>query len=54
MQPTNGHHLWSEQYNRDIEDLFALQDEITHKILVALPKIWQEVKTYPTSNYIPN
>jgi adenylate cyclase len=26
-----GHHLWSEQYDRKLEDLFDLQDEITIK-----------------------
>ena len=28
-----GHHLWAERYERDLKDLFALQDEITIKIL---------------------
>ncbi|MCK5487102.1 MAG: tetratricopeptide repeat protein, partial [Desulfobacterales bacterium] len=31
-----GHHLWSEKYDRDLKDLFALQDEITQKIIVEL------------------
>ena len=31
-----GHHLWSEQYDRNLKDLFALQDDITKKIVVAL------------------
>jgi len=31
-----GHHLWAERYERDLKDLFALQDEITMKILVAI------------------
>ena len=26
-------HLWAERYDRDLKDLFALQDEITHKDL---------------------
>jgi adenylate cyclase len=28
-----GDHLWAERYDRDLKDLFALQDEITIKIL---------------------
>ncbi len=28
-----GNHLWAERYDRDLKDLFALQDEITLKIL---------------------
>jgi len=31
-----GHHLWAERYERDLTDLFALQDEITMKILTAV------------------
>ena len=31
----NGHHIWAERYDRDVTDLFALQDEITMKILTA-------------------
>jgi adenylate cyclase len=31
-----GHHLWAEQYERDLKDLFALQDEITLRILMAI------------------
>jgi adenylate cyclase len=31
-----GHHIWSERYDRQMEDIFALQDEITMKILTAL------------------
>jgi len=31
-----GHHLWSEKYDRDLKDIFALQDEITAKIMIAL------------------
>jgi TolB-like protein/Tfp pilus assembly protein PilF len=30
-----GHHLWAGRYDRDLKDLFALQDEITIKILTA-------------------
>jgi len=31
-----GLHLWAERYDRDLGDIFALQDEITMKILTAL------------------
>jgi adenylate cyclase len=30
---TTGYHLWSENYDRDLSDIFALQDEITLKII---------------------
>ena len=32
----NGHHLWSERYNRSVKDIFALQDEITMRIVTEL------------------
>ena len=31
-----GDHVWAERYDRDLKDIFALQDEITIKILTAL------------------
>jgi adenylate cyclase len=31
-----GHHIWAERYDRDLKDLFALQDEITIRIITAL------------------
>ena len=31
-----GHHIWAERYDRDLTDLFALQDEITIRILQAI------------------
>jgi TolB-like protein/class 3 adenylate cyclase/Tfp pilus assembly protein PilF len=31
-----GHHLWAERYDRELKDLFDLQDEITVKILNTL------------------
>ena len=31
-----GHHIWAEKYDRDLKNIFALQDEITMKIITAL------------------
>jgi adenylate cyclase len=31
-----GHHLWAERYDRNLEDIFLLQDEITMKIVTAM------------------
>ncbi len=31
-----GHHLWADRYDRDLKDIFTLQDEITMKIITAL------------------
>ncbi|HVS03397.1 MAG TPA: protein kinase [Thermoanaerobaculia bacterium] len=32
----DGYHLWSERYDRDLEDIFAIQDEIAQSIVAAL------------------
>jgi adenylate cyclase len=31
-----GNHLWAEKYDRDLKDIFALQDEISFKVVAAL------------------
>ena len=31
-----GHHLWAERYDRELKDIFALQDEITIRIITEL------------------
>lgn len=36
VEATTGLRLWSEQYDRELKDIFSLQDEITHQIVVAL------------------
>ena len=36
IDATTGRHLWSERYDRDLSDLFAVQDEIAMKIMTTL------------------
>jgi len=31
-----GRHIWAERYDRDLKDIFALQDEVTRNILTAM------------------
>ncbi len=31
-----GHHLWVERYDRDLKDIFAVQEDITKKIITAV------------------
>ena len=33
----NGRHVWAEKYDRNLEDIFAIQDEITAAITATLP-----------------
>jgi len=32
VEATSGNHIWAERYDRDLEDIFALQDEIAETI----------------------
>jgi adenylate cyclase len=36
IDAATGAHLWAERYDRDVEDIFALQDELTQKIVAVL------------------
>jgi len=36
IDATTGHHLWADNYDRQVKDIFALQDEIAMKIMAEL------------------
>ena len=36
IDATTGHHIWAERYDRVLDDIFAVQDEIMREIVVAL------------------
>jgi len=36
IDATKGHHLWAERFDREIKDVFAIQDEIASKIMKTL------------------
>jgi adenylate cyclase len=36
IDTSNGHHLWAERYDRELGDIFALQDDIKRRIVDAL------------------
>jgi adenylate cyclase len=43
IDATTGGHLWAERYDRDLTDIFAVQDEVTRRIVDVL-----KVKLLPT------
>jgi TolB-like protein len=43
---TTGSHIWAERYDRDITDVFAVQDEITESIVAAI-----EPQLYAAENF---
>jgi adenylate cyclase len=36
IDATSGNHLWAERYDKDLKDIFAVQDELTKKIITAM------------------
>ena len=36
IDATTGHHVWADRYDRAFEDIFVVQDEITHSIIGAI------------------
>jgi TolB-like protein/cytochrome c-type biogenesis protein CcmH/NrfG len=36
IDATDGYHLWSQNFDRDFEDIFAIQDEIAREVVSAL------------------
>jgi serine/threonine protein kinase/Flp pilus assembly protein TadD len=42
VSAADGYHLWSEHYDREIEDVFAIQDEIAANIVRAMQVVMSE------------
>lgn len=38
IDAVSGNHLWAQRYDRNLEDLFAVQDELTRSIVAVLPE----------------
>ena len=36
INATTGHHQWADRYDREVEDIFAVQDEITQRLTVEM------------------
>lgn len=36
VEAASGGHVWAERYDRELDDIFALQDEIAHRVVLAL------------------
>ena len=55
VDTTTGGHVWAERYDRELQDIFALQDEVTQKIVFALkvmltPEEQTRFRQAPTDN----
>ena len=50
----DGYHIWSERYDREMKDVFDIQDDITENIVQALKMVLtneekQSIQSFPTS-----
>ena len=55
IDATTDHHLWAERYDRDLEDIFAVQDEVARNVASALtvalkPEEGERLSRPPTEN----
>ncbi len=55
VDTANGNHIWAEHYDRDLEDIFAVQDELAQAIVSVLPgrlddAAFERAKRKPTEN----
>ncbi len=41
VEATTGNHLWAERYDRELKDIFAVQDEVAEKVVSALAVTFQ-------------
>src|SRR5882762_9188961 len=55
IDSTNGNHVWADRFDRELTDIFAIQDEITHAIVEQLkvelhPQERKSIARAPTDN----
>jgi TolB-like protein/class 3 adenylate cyclase len=48
IDATTGHHVWAERYDRELKDVFALQDEITEAIAASMNPELRQFETERT------
>ncbi|RWL14190.1 MAG: hypothetical protein E5X54_24230 [Mesorhizobium sp.] len=56
VEAATGKHLWAERYDRHVEDIFSVQDEITRTIVASLPgpvegAEWARALQRPTESF---
>ena len=52
INAADGYHLWSERYDREMSDIFAIQDEIAQAIVAAL-QVTLSGESVPVRRYTP-
>ena len=54
IDATNGNHLWAQRFDRNLEDIFSVQDEVTQSIIAVLPERLQAAAFEATSRKTSN
>jgi len=53
IDAATGNHVWADRYDSDLSDIFALQDEITHKVVAAIEPKLLEAEAMRSQNRSP-
>jgi TolB-like protein/class 3 adenylate cyclase len=54
IDATTNHHLWANRYDREMDDIFAVQDELTESIVAALQVTLTEIEQSRTARQYTN
>lgn len=49
-----GHHIWAQRYDREVGDVFALQDEITQAIVIQIEPTLQKLEMRRAESLLPH
>lgn len=54
LDAITGNHIWSERYDRELTDIFALQDEITSSVAAAIEPKFLSAEAIRSQRRSPN
>ena len=54
IEATTGAHMWAERYDRDLADIFAVQDEITGSVVNAIEPAMAQAEQQRVSRKLPD
>ena len=53
VDATTGHQLWAQRYDRDIRDIFTLQDEITESVVISIEPELSQAERSRRATWMP-
>jgi TolB-like protein/Flp pilus assembly protein TadD len=54
IEAATGAHLWAERFDRELSDIFAVQDEITHNVSIAIEPVMAQAERQRASRKAPD